>query len=505
MSSITLYFCGTGHDKNTKLGQNALQDTFHITQSPCWIFDGPGSNTSIPEWRHETTPEGKTIISTASKAWQSKKGTLGGTLFGTGLHYNAYLAHQMIVTALERENHPYQCVNLVGHSRGAVTAMRASHTIVQDPVFLHSGVTMHLYLNDPVFGASNSDDPMDNEIHPGVASAWIIQMEDLSWRDNLFMKGTPRLKEDVGKGRITIPMPGGHGNALEHQKDGVPQGVVGTSLLHTFLQHYHTTLSNYFILSNLKYCELYAQVKLGLLNARVHDLKTFCQTHDLKMCTIEDLIKYRREREKLVRREIALKLPTKFGEFDLIAYTSMVDPEPHLAMCKGGIGVEIDGQIPVQTEPVLVRIHSQCLTGDIFESMLCDCGSQLHQAMSQVDKQGKGVILYMRQEGRGIGLLPKLKAYKLQQSEGLDTVEANERLGFKDDLRHYGIGAQILHDLGVRDIRLLTNNPRKVVGLDGYGLRIVERVPIQIPPNQKNLNYLKVKRDKLGHLLDSME
>src|SRR5438105_12146045 len=239
--------------------------------------------------------------------------------------------------------------------------------------------------------------------------------------------------------------------------------------------------------------------------ARVPDLREFCQRHHLKMCTIEDLIKYRRQRERLIRRELALKLPTAHGDFDLIAYSSVVDPEPHLALCKGGVGVEVGGCVPVQTEPVLVRIHSQCLTGDIFDSMMCDCGSQLHQAMEQVRLAGKGVVLYMRQEGRGIGLLSKLKAYQLQQEEGLDTVEANQRLGFGADLRHYGIGAQILVDLGVRDIRLLTNNPTKVVGLDGYGLRIVERVPIQIPANQSNLRYLKTKKDKLGHLLDDME
>jgi 3,4-dihydroxy 2-butanone 4-phosphate synthase/GTP cyclohydrolase II len=161
--------------------------------------------------------------------------------------------------------------------------------------------------------------------------------------------------------------------------------------------------------------------------------------------------------------------------------------------------------VPEQSEPVLVRIHSQCLTGDIFESLLCDCGSQLHQAMVQIERAGKGVVLYMRQEGRGIGLLPKLKAYKLQQEEQLDTVEANRRLGYGPDLRHYGIGAQILYDLGVRQIRLLTNNPKKVVGLDGYGLHIVERVPIQVAPNQNNRLYLKTKKDKLGHLLDEVE
>jgi 3,4-dihydroxy 2-butanone 4-phosphate synthase/GTP cyclohydrolase II len=239
--------------------------------------------------------------------------------------------------------------------------------------------------------------------------------------------------------------------------------------------------------------------------ARVPDLVEFCQRHGLKMCTIEDLIKYRRQRERLIRREIVVKLPTRHGSFDLIAYTSLVDPEPHLALCRGGVGVEVEGVVPVQTEPVLVRIHSQCLTGDIFESLLCDCGSQLHQAMVQIEEAGKGVLLYMRQEGRGIGLLPKLKAYKLQQEERLDTVEANRRLGYGADLRHYGIGAQILYDLGVRQIRLLTNNPKKVVGLDGYGLRIVERVPIQIAPNQNNRLYLKTKKDKLGHLLDEVE
>ncbi len=239
--------------------------------------------------------------------------------------------------------------------------------------------------------------------------------------------------------------------------------------------------------------------------ARLPDLQAYCKRHGLKMCTIEDLIKYRRQRERLIRREIAVKLPTRHGAFDLIAYTSLVDPEPHLALCAGGVGVEVEGVVPVQTDPVLVRIHSQCLTGDIFESLLCDCGSQLHHAMAQVAEAGRGVVLYMRQEGRGIGLLPKLKAYKLQQEEQLDTVEANRRLGLGADLRHYGIGAQILYDLGVRDIRLLTNNPKKVVGLVGYGLRIIERVPIQITPNPNNRLYLKTKKDKLGHLLDEVE
>lgn len=236
--------------------------------------------------------------------------------------------------------------------------------------------------------------------------------------------------------------------------------------------------------------------------AHLTELRDFCKTHDFKMCTIEDLIKYRRRNERLVHRELTLKLPTKLGTFDVIPYTSIVDPEPHLALCMGGLGIEVNGAVPVQTEPVLVRIHSQCLTGDVLGSLLCDCGTQLHQAMSQVAAAGKGCVLYMRQEGRGIGLLPKLRAYKLQQEEGVDTVEANQRLGFAPDLRQYGIGAQILFDLGIRDLRLLTNNPRKIVGIDGYGLRIVERVPIQVESNPSNQAYLKTKKDRLGHLLD---
>ncbi len=236
--------------------------------------------------------------------------------------------------------------------------------------------------------------------------------------------------------------------------------------------------------------------------AHLAELRDFCKAHGLKMCTIEELIKYRRRNERLIRRELTVKLPTALGTFDVIPYTSIVDPEPHLALCMGGLGIEVNGTVPIQSDPVLVRIHSQCLTGDVLGSLLCDCGSQLHQAMTQVSKAGKGCVLYMRQEGRGIGLLPKLKAYKLQQEEGVDTVEANQRLGYAPDLRQYGIGAQILFDLGIRDIRLLTNNPRKIVGLDGYGLRIVERVPIQGETNPNNANYLKTKKDRLGHLLD---
>lgn len=236
--------------------------------------------------------------------------------------------------------------------------------------------------------------------------------------------------------------------------------------------------------------------------ARLPDLKEFCAKHGLKMCTIADLIKYRRAREKLVRREISLKLPTALGTFDLFAFSSIVDQDLHLALAVGGVGAEVNGVTPEQTEPVLVRVHSECFTGDVLQSALCDCGSQLHTALRQIVESGRGVLLYMRQEGRGIGLLNKLRAYKLQQEEGLDTVEANQRLGFPPDLRHYGIGAQILRDLGVREIRLLTNNPKKVIGLDSYDLKIVDRVPIQVPPGTHNERYLRTKKDKLGHILE---
>ena len=231
--------------------------------------------------------------------------------------------------------------------------------------------------------------------------------------------------------------------------------------------------------------------------ARLPDLRVYAQKHHLKLCSIAELIEYRRRTERLVTREIELKLPTDFGTFDLFAYSSLVDPEPHLALTLGGVGGN-----GIEQEPVLVRMHSECLTGDVLHSAKCDCGPQLAFAMKQVADAGRGVIVYMRQEGRGIGLLNKLKAYKLQNDEGLDTVEANRRLGFAPDLRHFGIGAQILHDLGVRQIRLLTNNPRKVIGLDGYGLKIVERLPVLIPPGIHNANYLKTKRDKLGHYFE---
>jgi 3,4-dihydroxy 2-butanone 4-phosphate synthase/GTP cyclohydrolase II len=225
--------------------------------------------------------------------------------------------------------------------------------------------------------------------------------------------------------------------------------------------------------------------------ARLPDLVAFCRKHQLKLISIRDLIRYRNEKEKLVRREVEVRLPTDFGVFRAIGYTNEVDNKEHIALVKG----KIDGDLPV-----LVRVHSECLTGDVFHSHRCDCGPQLEAALRQIEEAGCGVLLYMRQEGRGIGLLNKLRAYKLQE-QGLDTVDANLRLGFPPDLRDYGIGAQILKDLGVRKMRLLTNNPRKIKGLEGYGLEIVERVPLQVQSNKDNARYLYTKKVKLGHLL----
>lgn len=225
--------------------------------------------------------------------------------------------------------------------------------------------------------------------------------------------------------------------------------------------------------------------------ARLPQLLKFRKKHGLKLCSIESLIAYRRKEEKLVEREQTVVMPTDFGDFDLHLFRSTVDDRHHIALVKGTIRA---------SKPALVRVHSECLTGDVFGSRRCDCGSQLQEALRQIDKAGSGVLVYMRQEGRGIGLGPKIHAYKLQE-EGLDTVEANEKLGFPMDLRDYGLGAQILVDLGVKKIRLMTNNPRKLVGLEGYGLEIVEQVPIRSPSNPHNAKYLATKKKKMGHLL----
>jgi 3,4-dihydroxy 2-butanone 4-phosphate synthase / GTP cyclohydrolase II len=225
--------------------------------------------------------------------------------------------------------------------------------------------------------------------------------------------------------------------------------------------------------------------------ARVPDLERYCRRHGLKMITVADLIAYRRRHDKLVERVVTTRLPTAFGEFDVVGYRSLVDDKHHVAMVKG----EIDG-----FKDVLVRVHSECLTGDVFHSLRCDCGEQLESALAMIENEGRGVLLYLAQEGRGIGLLNKLKAYNLQD-KGLDTVDANLELGLPVDLRDYGIGAQILSDLGLSSIRILTNNPKKIRGLEGYGLSVTDQIPIQHAPNPHNEAYLRAKRDRLGHSL----
>jgi 3,4-dihydroxy 2-butanone 4-phosphate synthase/GTP cyclohydrolase II len=225
--------------------------------------------------------------------------------------------------------------------------------------------------------------------------------------------------------------------------------------------------------------------------ARVPDLVPYCERHGLKMITVADLVEYRRRNEKLVERGASVRLPTEFGVFEAVGFREKLTGKTHVALVKG----EVDG-----VENVLVRVHSECLTGDVFHSLRCDCGEQLEQALARIETEGTGVLLYMAQEGRGIGLLNKLRAYELQE-QGLDTVEANLELGFPADARDYGIGNQILSDLGLTTIRILTNNPKKLTGIDGFGLKVVEQVPIEIPPNEENQRYLTAKRDKLGHRL----
>ena len=235
--------------------------------------------------------------------------------------------------------------------------------------------------------------------------------------------------------------------------------------------------------------------------AKLPQLQQFAATHGIKICAIVDIIRHRHRSEYLVEKTVCVDLPTRWGEFTLHYYRSLVDGREHIAVCCGGIGTHDSSPAEPINEPILVRVHDECFTGDILGSLRCDCGDQLSEALRMIRQEGRGLVLYMRQEGRGIGLEHKLHAYVLQD-QGLDTVEANERLGFPPDKREYGVGAQILRHLGVRRMRLITNNPRKFSALQGYGLEIVERVPIQIPPRKENIRYLRAKKEKLGHLLD---
>ena len=237
--------------------------------------------------------------------------------------------------------------------------------------------------------------------------------------------------------------------------------------------------------------------------SKLPELLKFAEKHDLKMCTIADIIKYRHEQERLIEKRVSVNLPTKYGKFVLHLYRSFTDEYLHLALCLGDIGSMDNEPSPIQTDPVLIRVHDECLTGDIFGSLRCDCGEQLDSALKMIQEEGKGILLYMRQEGRGIGLESKLHAYALQET-GLDTVEANKKLGFGADKRDYGIGAQILRDLGITKMKLLSNNPKKFAALAGYGLEITDRVPIVIEPQEDNEQYLRTKKEKLGHIFEGI-
>lgn len=236
--------------------------------------------------------------------------------------------------------------------------------------------------------------------------------------------------------------------------------------------------------------------------ARVPHLLEFCEKHDLKMASITKLIEYRLQRESQIKRVATVNMPTDYGHFKLIGYESITTEQPHLALCKGDVGeIADDGKVIEHDEPILVRVHSECLTGDLFHSQRCECGYQLISAMKMIEAEGIGAVIYLRQEGRGIGLANKLRAYKLQE-QGLDTVDANVKLGFLADRRDYGIGAQICRDLGLKKIRILTNNPKKINRLEVYGIKVVEQIPLKAEPGEHNIEYLRVKKNRLGHMLD---